>query len=95
MIIKVRGQIVIKFRKTVSLQFDTRFLTGVRDAINRELVLGNERFKDEVDVIFRRPVCLVKPDSIRKNKHKYGRQVVKSSDVNLTPKPGISLSSVQ
>ena len=49
---------------------DTPLLTEVRDALNQGLVLGNERFKDDVEIILRRRVRLGKPGPLRKNKKK-------------------------
>ena len=72
------------YRTMFQRRVDAPLLTKVRDALNQGLVLGNERFKDDVEVILRRWVRLGRPGPLRKNKKKC-RPADKRTDVDLTP----------
>ena len=58
------------YRRMFQRRIDAPLITEVRDALNQGLVLENERFKDDVEIILRRKVRLGKPGPLRKNKQK-------------------------
>ena len=65
------------YRTMFQRRVDTPLLTEVRDALNQGLVVGNERFKDDVEIILRRRVHLGKLGPLRNNKKNFvGRQLI-------------------